>query len=403
MRRWIWRAVLVVLLITAIVLLRYAFFRHDPVPVTIFIAARGLVEETVTNSKAGTVKTRHRARLSPEIGGRVEDVLVRTGDRVRAGAVLVRLDETRARAQAVNAERALQAAREESRQACLTLDLAEKDLVRAEGLARGEILSEEALDRARNSRDVSKASCAASRARIEQLEAQLEMARADLAKTVMRAPFDGVVAELTLDRGEWVTPSPPGLPMPTVIDLIDTESIYVSAPLDEVDRAKILVGLRVRITLDAYPGTPFRGVISRIAPYITDTAEQSRTFEVEAALDPADAARKLAPGASADIEVILSAHDGVLRVPSYALIEGRRVLVLNEGCVSGGVGAFVERLLPGQEDACLVSKPVTAGLRNWEFAEILEGLKEGERVVVSLDRVEVKEGARARQVAVALK
>jgi HlyD family secretion protein len=73
--------------------------------------------------------------------------------------------------------------------------------------------------------------------------------------------------------------------------------------------------------------------------------------------------------------VILDARDDVLRIPSYALLEGGRVLVLE-----------------GDE---LAEKPVVAGLRNWEFTEITEGLHEGDRVVTSLDRPEVKKGARA--------
>jgi HlyD family secretion protein len=403
-RRWIWRVLALVLLIAAVVVLRATVFRRDPVPVTVFLAARGKVEETVTNSKAGTVKTRHRARLSPEIGGRVVEVRVRTGDRVKGGDVLVRLDDSQYVAQRATAERALQAAREESRQACLSLDLAELDLERAEGLAQSEVLSQEALDLARNRRDVAKASCAASKARIDQLGAQLDMVQAELAKTTMRAPFDGVVAELTLERGEWITPSPPAVPIPPVIDLIDTDAVYVSAPLDEIDRAKVSEGAVARVSLDAYPGEPFQGRVSRIAPYITDTAEQSRTFEVEVAFEPALPPAKLAPGASADIEVILSARDGVLRVPSYALIEGKRVLVLDDVCEgSSGFWGLLDRLFSREGEACLASRPVTVGLKNWEFAEVREGLGEGERVVVSLDRAEVKEGARARQSAVTLK
>jgi HlyD family secretion protein len=139
--------------------------------------------------------------------------------------------------------------------------------------------------------------------------------------------------------------------------------------------------------------------VTRIAPYITDVAEQSRTFEVEATFDDAGFARTLPPGASADIEVILRARDDVLRIPTYALLEGKRVLVL-ESCSGGsGLAGRASHLLTIRGE-CLVSQDVRAGLKNWEFVEITEGLREGQRVVVSLDRAEVKEGARARQAAV---
>jgi len=363
--------------------LRATVFRPDPIPVTVFVVARGQVEETVTNSKAGTVRTRHRAKLGPSLGGRVAAVRVEKGDRVRAGDVLLQIDDAEYRAGVTLSERAGSAAEESAKQSCLEAALAQRDHDRTEGLARDRVVSEQGLDQARSRRDVTSASCAAARARASQLESELQVARTELAKTVLRAPFDGVVAELTVERGEWVTPSPPGLPMPSVIDLIDTEAIYVSAPLDEVDRGKVVVGQPVRITLDAAPARSFSGRITRVAPYILDIAEQSRTFEVEAVFDDPEVARTFPPGASTDVEVILDVRPNVVRVPTYAVLDRARVLVL--------------------EGERLASRPVAVGLENWEFAEITRGLSEGDRVVVSLDRVEVQAGARARETAVALK
>lgn len=401
MRRWLLRIGIVLALVLLIIVLRLTVFRPDPVPVTVFIAARGRVEETVTNSKAGTVRTRHRARISPEIGGRVLEVKVKKGERVREGQVLARLDDTSYQTQVVNAERAFAAAKEAQKQACIEAELAQRDLARAEGLAREKIVSDELIDQARSRRDASAAACESARARTGQLDSQIAAARAELAKTVVRAPFDGVVAELSLERGEWITPSPPGIPMPAVIDVLDPDAIYVSAPLDEVDRGKVALGLPVRITMDAYGGKSFSGKVSRIAPYIADAAEQSRTFETEATFDDAAFARTLPPGASADIEVILRGKTDVMRIPAYALLEGKRVLLLEDECPPApGFSGVLSRILPAGSGGCLVSREVKIGLKNWEFAEVADGLQGGERVVVSLDRAEVKEGARARQAAV---
>jgi HlyD family secretion protein len=340
--------------------------------------------------------------VSPEIGGRVADLPVHAGDMVRAGDVLVRIEDSQYRSQVTNAARALDAAREGEKEACLSTSQAERDLARAERLAKEQIISDEMIDQARSRRDMARASCEAARARSRQVDSQLQVTRDELAKTVVRAPFGGVVAELKAERGEWIMPSPPGIPMPAILDLIDTDSIYVSAPLDEVDRAKVSVDRLVRITMDAYPGRSFPGRITRVAPYIEDLTEQSRTFEVEATFDDAAFARTLPPGASADVEVILGARDDVMRIPTYALLEGKRVLVLERECPGAAGGRLLGELLHGGGE-CLVSKAVTTGLRNWEFVEVREGLKEGERVVVSLDRAEVKEGARVRQTAVAEK
>lgn len=402
MRRWLFRLGLFLALVAIGVLLRFTVFKPDPVPVTVFIVARGRVDATVTNSKAGTVRTRHRARLSTEVGGRVAEIAVHKGDRVKTGDVLVRIDDTQYRAQLANAEQALTVARAGEKEACLAQGLAERNFGRAQELARGGIMSAERLDQTGSGRDVSRASCEAAQARVGQLGSQLHVVKAELAKTVVRAPFAGVVAELTVEQGEWVTPSPPGIPMPAVLDLLDPDSIYVSAPLDEVDREKVAVGQPLRITLDAFPGKTVAGKVSRIAPYILDVAEQSRTFELEGSFDDAGFARTLPPGASADVEVILSARDNVLRIPTYALAEGKKVLVVASECPSeGGLGGKVASLLTGASGDCLVTRTVRAGLKNWEFIEVTEGLKEGERIVVSLDRAEVKEGARVRETAVA--
>jgi HlyD family secretion protein len=190
---------------------------------------------------------------------------------------------------------------------------------------------------------------------------------------VLRAPFDGVVADLRTEVGEFITPSPPGLPIPPVLELIDPDAIYVSVPMDEVDVGRVRPGQSVRITMDAFPGRSFPGRVTRVAPYVLDVEEQNRTFEVEAEFDDAAFGKTRLPGTSADVEVILDSREGVPRVPSYALIEGNKVLVVRNGK--------------------LVAVPVKTGLRNWEFVEVKEGLALGEAVAVSLDRAEIREGA----------
>jgi len=368
-------AVVVVVLILAAVVLRFTVFRPEPVPVTVFRVAPGTVEDTVTNSKSGTVRTRKRATLSPEIGGRVAELPVREGDHVKKGQVLLRIADEDYAAKVALQERSLQAARAAEREACLSAEQTERDYVRYQRLAEDEIVSRETLDQLESKRDVGVATCEAAGARVLEAESALQVARVELGKTLLRAPFDGVVAEVATEVGEWVTPSPPALPVPAVLELIANSSIYISAPLDEVDLARVRVGLPVRVTMDAYPDRDFPGRVTRVAPYVLDVEEHSRTFEIEVELDDAQFAETLLPGTSADVEVILASETNALRIPTYALIEGNRVLVVDSGR--------------------LVSREVTTGLRNWAFTEIKSGLDEGQAVVVSLDRAEVKEGARA--------
>lgn len=371
--KWgIWLAVLA----AAGVGIYFAFLRADPVPVTVFRLARGTVEETVTNSKAGTVKARRRSKISPEIGGRVTFIGFRAGAMVHEGDVLLRLNDQDFRANLALSEQDLATAKAASREACLNAELADRDLQRTRDLKDESIVSAEMLDRLESQRDAARARCEAQRAAIERAAAAIDLARASLAKTVLRAPFDGVVADLKAEVGEYVTPAPPAVPVPPILDIIDPSSIYLSAPMDEVDAGKVAKGQPARITLDSYPNRSFPGRVSRVAPYVQDLEEQNRTLEVEVDFDDAAFARGLFPGTSADVEIILETAPDVLRVPAYALLEGDRLLVHEKGR--------------------LQSRPVKVGLRNWEFAQILEGAREGDPVVVSLDRPEVKEGARAR-------
>ncbi len=211
---------------------------------------------------------------------------------------------------------------------------------------------------------------------MSQARAAVELARVNLEKTVLRAPFDGLVADITTEVGEWITPSPPGLPIPPVIEVFDPFFLYVSAPLDEVDVGKVHAGQGVRITMDSYPGKAIAGRVTRVAPFVLDVREQDRTFEAEVEFLDAEFARQLRPGTSADVVVVLDSRDGVLRIPSYALLEGNKVLV--------------------DRDGTLGATSVQTGLKNWDFVEIRQGLGEGDLVAVSLDRPEVKAGARVR-------
>jgi HlyD family secretion protein len=133
-------------------------------------------------------------------------------------------------------------------------------------------------------------------------------------------------------------------------------------------------GLPARVTLDPYRGRVWQGVLTRVSPVVNDLKEQNRTLEVEVEMKPDPSAPQPKPGTSADVEIVLDQREGVLRVPSNAVIESKRVLVLENGKA--------------------VAKPVKIGLKNWDWSEITDGLQEGDAVITSLDRQGVKEGAR---------
>lgn len=366
-----------VLVLAALVWLAWAtLMAPNAIPVRVALVERGTVEQTVTNSRAGTVKARRRAKLSPEIGGRVVALPFAEGARVRRGDLLLRMDDSLPSARLLVAERELLAVTAQREQACLTSERAARERERTERLAREGVVSTDLLDQITSGASAAEAACRAALASLERARAGVELARVESSKTLLTAPFDGVLAKLSVQVGEWSTPSPPGLPIPSLIDLIDTSSIYIGAPMDEVDSSRIEVGQAARVTVDSHPGRHFPGRVLRRAPYVLDLEAQNRTVDVEVELADGDTAQELLPGTSADVEVILGVRGDVLRVPTTALLEGGHVLLL--------------------EGDRLVARQVKTGIRNWDFTEIAGGLAAGERIVVSLDRPEVKAGARAR-------
>lgn len=354
------------------------FNRPDPVKVQLIKAERGMVEATVSNTRAGTVKACRRAKLAPPAGGQIAHLLVRKGERVKAGQVLLELWNEDLQAQQQLAEQQLNTTTSRVEEVCSIADQFRKQAVRAKQLSESGFISPESLDRAEADAQARQASCKAMRSEIAQSRSRIAVARAGLQRMVLRAPFAGVVADISGELGEYATPSPPGIPTPPAIDLIDDSCLFVSAPIDEVDAAQVRLGLPTRITLDAIKGKSFAGKVKRIAPYVIDLEKQARTVEVEVDFIKLPVDEMLLVGYSADVEVIHTAHENTLRIPTQAMLEGKRVLLYQAN------------------DGLLVERTVETGLSNWEYAEILSGLKEGDQIVLSLDRAGVKAGARVQ-------
>ena len=310
--RWL---IVVVGLAVVGVALRLTVLRPEVVQVEVARVETGVVEESVTNSRAGTVKARRRARLSPQLGGLVAGLPFGRGDRVPAGAVLLRLDASVQQAQLALAREDTRTAQAHADEACLAADLAVKELRRGTALQADGIASEQNLDSLTSSRDRSAATCRAARAAVDQTAARVRVVEAELALSEVRAPFAGVLAEVSTEVGEWITPAPPGVPIPPVLDLIDPASLYVSAPIDEVESERLQVRQEVRVTVDTRPGLRLAGSVVRVAPFVLDALEQNRTVEIEVELTDPGAAAGLLPGLSADVEVIIDRRDQVLRLP----------------------------------------------------------------------------------------
>jgi HlyD family secretion protein len=355
------------------------FFYTRPEPIEVETAAveRGLVAESVTNTRAGTIKACQRARLAPPSGGQIAKLPVKKGDHVNKGQILLQLWNDDASAQLALAERDAVSARARADEACVSARVARREANRLERLLAQNLAAVDLVDKAKGEAESREAACRAATQNIKVAEARIEQAQAMMERLLLRAPFDGVVAEINGELGEFVTPSPVGIPTPPAVDIVDTSCIYVTAPIDEVDAPRIREGMQARVTLDAFRDRAFRARVRRVAPYVLDLEKQARTVEIEAEIENIGEAALL-PGYSADVEVVLEERDNALRIPTRALLEGGRVYVFD----ANGERVRVQR--------------VEIGLRNWEYAEVISGLAEGERVVTTVDRAGLADGAPAK-------
>ena len=348
--------------------------RPKPVAVLVTTIDQGRVESSIANTRAGTVEACMRTKLSATMGGRIEVLAVKEGDKVKKGQLLMKLWNDDQQAQSSLAIAQVETARKRVVEACTVAANAERESERQTSLFKQGFISGSRDEQARSEAQARRAGCDAAKADVAQTQARVNATRVEQNRTVLYAPFAGTVAKIVGEVGEYSTPSPPGVPTPPAIDLIDDTCLYVRAPMDEVDAPKISAGQTVRISFDALPKQSFPGKVKRVAPYVSAVEKQARTVDIEATLDTTDKPPpRLLVGYSADVEVVLALRENVVRVPTSALQEGGRVLM------AGADGILQERTLK-------------TGLANWEFTEVLEGLAVGDMVVTSLEREGVKPG-----------
>jgi len=352
--------------------------RPQAVSVSLVTAELGAVTATVTNTRAGTVDACRRAGLSPPLGGQIASLPVADGDTVEQGQLLLELWNEDLRAQLDLALEQANAAQSRAEESCVIAAVARREADRLMSLREDGLSSEEDTERAVGNAQARAAACTASRDGTRVSAAQVQVAEAALERTRLTAPFAGIIAEINGELGEFVTPSPIGIPTPPTVDLIDSSCLYISAPIDEVDAPRVKPGLAARISLDAFADRTFSGHVRRVAPYVLDVERQARTVEIEAEIDDPDKSALL-PGYSADVEVLLAREERALRIPTAVIINGNEIFVYDAD------SRRIER------------RSIETGVANWEYTQVLDGLDEGELVVSSVDREGVADGALAER------
>lgn len=328
-----------------------------PILVDVATVQRSAVEERVSSASSGEIEPAARATLRAETVARVVAVKAKAGDRVEAGAELVRLDD-----------RALAAA---AAAAKVQRETAERDVKTAEALQNRGAITDQALAQAIAARDLARAN--------------LALAEANLARARAVAPFAGLVARLPVQEGDSVVVGQ------AMAEVVDDTSLFVRAAFDEVDAVNLQNGANALVRLDAFPDRVLPATVDRVDPVvggdslggaetgaIAIAGKKDRTVGVRVALSKPPAGTKVVVGMSADVEIVLHRKEGVLRVPSAAILHSK-----------GETFAYV---LDGGR---LERRDVETGVSNWEHVEVLSGLREGERVLVSLDVDGIRDGVRA--------
>jgi RND family efflux transporter MFP subunit len=293
--------------------------------------ARGDIVKTVLVD--GNLEMPNKAYLSFGATGTVTEVLVEEGNNVTKDQVLARLDAPSLESSVETAE--------------LQVEIAEEQVkaTRAQHEA--------------SSSDITKANWEIAKLNLEIAKLNLESAELNLEKAVIVAPFDGVVASISIIEGQEISGTALATPAITVVD---TSKIEMSGFIDEIDVAMVEVGQAANITLDALPDEEVMGSVAFISLVSTARAgivSYATTITLE------NPSAELQDGMSATAEVIIERHDDVLSIPNRVI----------QGTLAN---PKVVVLVDGQQE----EREITLGLSDGINTEVLSGLEEGEKVIL---------------------
>lgn len=330
--------------------------------------------------------------LSPKVSGYLERIHVRIGDEVQPGQVIAQIDPSdffhkvkeieaklaQAKAQLSELEAGarpeeLREAEEAVKQAHSRFDNARLQRERVEALFKRQVISKKEMDLADMEYNVSQAQLAASeqrlllvkegarrevreasQAKVKEIEALLAQERIKLGQTSIVAPFRGQISKRYVDVGALVSPSTP------LVNLVHTDTVKVIAHVLEKDIPRVRPGMKTKIEAQAFPGEVFEGRIARVNSALD---QATRTLQTEIEIPNPD--HRLKPGMFVRLEIVLAEKPDALVVPKYAVMEE-------------GTARWVFVVTGNQA----VRRPVRIGLEQYPDVEVLEGVTEGERVVV---------------------
>ena len=268
---------------------------------------------TVEVTATGTLQPLTQVDISSELSGVVRSVPAAENQNVRKGEVLAQLDTTRLAAEIERAEASTKVAQARVEDARTTLKETEQAFSRADQLSRRGMGTNQALDTATAARDRAHSALAVAEANVAIAAAELKLQKADLEKSAIYAPIDGIVLTRSVDPGQTVASS---LQAPVLFVIAaDLKKMELKAAVDEADIGGVKTGQKARFTVDAFPGRTFDALIRDIS-YASVTTEGVVTYD--ARLDVDNAELLLRPGMTATVSIITREAGDVLTVPSEA-------------------------------------------------------------------------------------
>jgi HlyD family secretion protein len=400
-KKWIWIGLggaLVVLLVAGNVA------RQSAGKVVAVQFARVRREDITARVRApGKIEPRTQVKVSADVMGKIVQLPIKEGDRVKKGELMLQLDDTQYRSAYSQARAARASAEARLKEAEASLKVTEANYARQKALFEQHLLSQAEWDQASTTHESAFAAVATGREEVSRSQAALDGASDNLSKCRFLAPFDGVVSALNVEAGEVVITGTMNNPGTQILVVSDLSRMLVRADVDETDVVDLKIGQKTKITVDALPDTSFPGTVTEIGNTakrtITGGSEGQTNFEVKVVFD--QDVPQVRPGMTADVEIETGTREKTLGVPIQAVVvrtqrelerAGKRerpaakraaktdAMVAAEDDTIGRkekevTGMFVVR------DGMAAFVPVRTGLASETEIEIFGETKEGESVV----------------------
>jgi HlyD family secretion protein len=364
------------------------------------VAMQDIVSKVTANGK---IQAENKVELSALVQGQVVNLAVREGDKVKKGGFLLQIDRNRAAADEAGSSAALKASLADRDSAKENMAQAERDFDRARRNYEARITSEADFQRAQSGLETARSAFEAAQNRVDQMRAGLSANRDTLSKTTVRAPIDGVVTTLRVKAGEVTvigTMNNPGTQLLTVSDMSTVEAVLM---VDETDTPTVQLGQRALLSIDAYPGRTFDGLVTEVgnSPILKDdpdlqgltTTSDAINFKVKVkVLAPPPSIR---PGFSVTADIITDVKEKVAAVPLAAVIV--RDSPTGEKNEAGKLKT--EQGVYALRDGKVVFATIKTGITGELMVEVVFGVPAGEEIVTGPFKAlrEIKDGDRVKR------